>query len=67
LKKAEARNPQFDFLNPDHGYFAYFQALVEAYVNLINPRPEMLEDLAQVSVLRLSVSVSVSVCVSRRV
>lgn len=39
----EMRNPQFDFLKPQHSLFAYFQHLVEAYTRIMNP-PKALMD-----------------------
>lgn len=48
LRAREARNPQFDFLLPEHPFFAYFQLLVEAYVHVLNPPVKIREELSQV-------------------
>jgi splicing factor 3A subunit 1 len=60
LRQRESRNPQFDFLQPEHPFFAYFQLLVEAYVHILSPSTALLQDLKPVRVcLGLSQFVSI--------
>lgn len=43
LTEREGRNPQFDFLRPQHHLFGYFTALVDAYSRCLVPPAEVLE------------------------
>ncbi|EER05834.1 pre-mRNA splicing factor SF3, putative [Perkinsus marinus ATCC 50983] len=43
LAARESRNPQFDFVKPNHPLFAYFQALVDSYTRALLPPPDDLE------------------------
>ncbi|KAF4660716.1 splicing factor 3a, subunit 1 [Perkinsus chesapeaki] len=43
LAARESRNPQFDFVKPNHPLFGYFQALVDSYTRALLPPPDDLE------------------------
>jgi splicing factor 3A subunit 1 len=45
LSQREGRNPQFDFLKPEHDLYAYFEALVHAYQKVLLPPDEELEKI----------------------
>ncbi|KAF4708306.1 splicing factor 3a, subunit 1, partial [Perkinsus olseni] len=45
LAARESRNPQFDFVKPNHPLFGYFQALVDSYTRALLPPPDDLERL----------------------
>ena len=45
LSSREARNYQFEFLQPSHSLFGYFNRLVEQYTRVLYPDKEMLEQL----------------------
>ncbi|TFY81966.1 hypothetical protein EWM64_g2042 [Hericium alpestre] len=47
LAAREGRNYQFDFLQPSHSLFVYFNQLVEQYQKVLFPSGEMLEKLAE--------------------
>lgn len=38
LTERESKNPQFDFLKPNHALFSYFTSLIEAYSRCLLPR-----------------------------
>lgn len=42
LTAREQRNPQFDFLKPNHPLFSFFQQLVDAYAQIIIPPKQLL-------------------------
>ena len=45
LMNREQRNPQFDFLRPQHGMFQYFTKLVEQYTKVLIPPKDLIETL----------------------
>ena len=45
LAAREARNFEFEFLNPNHSLFGYFNSLVEQYSKVLIPSRETLEKL----------------------
>lgn len=45
LINREARNPQFDFLKPQHSHFTYFTRLVEHYSKILVPPKDLIERL----------------------
>lgn len=45
LTERELKNPQFDFLKPNHALFAYFTSLVEAYSGCLLPKRADIEVL----------------------
>ncbi|KAI9172995.1 SF3a splicing factor complex subunit [Blastocladiella emersonii ATCC 22665] len=47
LTSRELRNPLFDFLKPAHPLFPLFTALVEQYVKLITPSPQLLASVRE--------------------
>ena len=47
LAQKEARNYLFDFLKPTHSLFGYFNQLVEQYVRVLSPSPEVLAQLKE--------------------
>ncbi|KAG9001555.1 SF3a splicing factor complex subunit [Tulasnella sp. 427] len=48
LTAREGRNPQFEFLRPNHSLFGYFNRMVDQYTKILIPPPETLEDLAEI-------------------
>lgn len=55
LSTRESRNPQYDFLKPDHFLFEYFQQLVESYTKLLLLRPTEKEKIALFSCNRQAI------------
>ena len=49
LMNREQRNPQFDFLRPQHGMFQYFTKLVEQYTKVLIPPKDLGEMLERQS------------------
>mmetsp|Transcript_7150 Transcript_7150/g.10551 ORF Transcript_7150/g.10551 Transcript_7150/m.10551 type:complete len:515 (+) Transcript_7150:824-2368(+) len=47
LSEKESKNPQFDFLKPNHPLFSYFTNLVEAYSKCLLPKLEDVKFLQQ--------------------
>ncbi|KZS98947.1 hypothetical protein SISNIDRAFT_447772 [Sistotremastrum niveocremeum HHB9708] len=47
LSVREGRNFQFEFLRPTHSLFGYFNLLVEQYKQVINPRKDLLNSVAE--------------------
>eukprot|EP01027_Heterolobosea_sp_BB2_P013520 GEZU01019501.1.p1 GENE.GEZU01019501.1~~GEZU01019501.1.p1 ORF type:complete len:350 (-),score=109.18 GEZU01019501.1:134-1183(-) len=47
LAGRESRNPQFDFLKPQHRYFAFFTKLADIYGKIITPPDNVIESLRQ--------------------
>jgi len=45
LTAREQRNPQFEFLNPAHPLFTFFQKLVDAYAKVVIPPQKLLDDI----------------------
>ncbi|CAG9319874.1 unnamed protein product [Blepharisma stoltei] len=45
LTERESKNPQFDFLKPNHALFNYFTSLIEAYSRCILPRLDDIKSL----------------------
>lgn len=45
LTERELKNPQFDFLKPNHALFAYFTSLIEAYSGCLLPKRADIEVL----------------------
>ena len=50
LMNREQRNPQFDFLRPQHGMFQYFTKLVEQYTKVLIPPKDLIEMLERQSI-----------------
>lgn len=48
LQARESKNPQFEFLKPQHPLFSLFQQLVEAYTPIILPKQDTLQQLKEV-------------------
>ena len=55
LVEKEKMNPQFAFLKPSSIYFSYFTSLVEAYTSILKPSKEMLDELKNIVLDRLTV------------
>lgn len=47
LAQREARNPQFDFLRPNHSLFPYFTKMVEQYTKVLVPSKELMARLEE--------------------
>ncbi|KAF2358106.1 Splicing factor 3A subunit 1 [Trinorchestia longiramus] len=47
LMNREQRNPQFDFLRPQHSLFLYFTKLLEQYTKVLIPHKDLLKKLAK--------------------
>ncbi|MEN2495811.1 MAG: splicing factor 3a, subunit 1, variant 2 [Marteilia pararefringens] len=45
IMEREYKNPIFDFLKPQHSYFAYFIKLVEQYTNILVPEESVILEL----------------------
>ncbi|KAJ8078554.1 SF3a splicing factor complex subunit [Marasmius tenuissimus] len=45
LSAKESRNYQFDFLQPTHSLFGYFNRLVDQYTKVLHPEKDTIEDL----------------------
>lgn len=43
LSQKESRNPQFDFLKPNHNLHSFYQALVKQNQLILNPSKELIE------------------------
>lgn len=47
LMSRESRNPQFDFIKPEHHLYGYFQSLIDSYTKVLLLPPEEKEKLEQ--------------------
>jgi splicing factor 3A subunit 1 len=47
LTQREQRNPQFDFLKPNHPLFTFFQQLVDAFAQIIIPPKQLLSQIKE--------------------
>jgi len=47
LTQREQRNPQFDFLKPNHPLFTFFQQLVDAFAQIIIPPKQLLAKIRE--------------------
>lgn len=47
LTQREQRNPQFDFLKPNHPLFTFFQQLVDAFAQIIIPPKQLLAKIKE--------------------